>query len=78
MPASWPSPLLLACLTAPRRYGERGLQGDQQLFVERKLHRDSWSGQFSSKVGGRAEEMGCCWYADAEERGRALKWIRTV
>lgn len=35
-----------------RWYGSRAPGPDQTVFVERKRHRDAWTGEWSLKVGG--------------------------
>lgn len=40
-----------AAATRIRFYGERSEQGTQELFLERKIHREPWTGEQSCKVG---------------------------
>ena len=43
-----------ATLVRVRWYGPRSSSEEQQMFVERKVHRESWTGERSAKVGGWA------------------------
>ena len=41
-----------ASVVRVRWYGQRTRAANQQLFVERKVHREPWTGETSNKVGG--------------------------
>ena len=40
-----------AAATRIRFYGHRSRSGSQEVFLERKVHREPWTGEQSCKVG---------------------------